>query len=131
MRKENLRAIQPPKFIPRTTDSKHGKRVCQNLLPDQPKPSQPNSVWVSDITYMPLKGGKWAYLCTWMERAGAPVVFQASRRLAISRQSGRKSCQGTFGKGTFKAESQRGHDRALGPWWSIFVAKNEESDQNF
>lgn len=74
MRKENLRAIQPPKFIPRTTDSKHGKRVCQNLLPDQPKPSQPNAVWVSDITYMPLKGGKWAYLCTWMDLYSRQIV---------------------------------------------------------
>jgi len=82
MRREGLKAIQQRKFIPRTTDSKHGKRICDNLLLDQPKPDRPNAVWVSDITYMPLKGGKWAYLCTWMERAGAPVVFQADRWLA-------------------------------------------------
>lgn len=50
MRKEGLRAIQPPKFVPRTTDSKHGKRVSPNLLLDQPKPSKPNCVWVSDIS---------------------------------------------------------------------------------
>jgi putative transposase len=82
MRKEGLRAIQPPKFIPRTTDSKHEKRVCANLLLEQPKPDRPNAAWTSDITYMPLKGGKWAYLCAWIERAGAPVVFQADCRLA-------------------------------------------------
>ena len=55
MRKEGLRAIQPRKFIPRTTDSKHGQRVCDNLLLNQPKPHHPNQVWtvrraVSDIT---------------------------------------------------------------------------------
>jgi putative transposase len=67
MREDGLRAIQPPKFVPRTTDSKHGKRVCQNLLLNQPKPIRPNQVWVSDITYMPLKNGQWSYLCTWMD----------------------------------------------------------------
>jgi putative transposase len=87
MRKEGLRAIQPPRFIPRTTDSKHGKRVCANLLLEQPKPDRPNAAWTSDITYMPLKGGKWAYLCAWIDRAGGPVVFQADCRLATQRQS--------------------------------------------
>ena len=74
MRTEGLRAIQPPKFIPRTTDSKHGKRVCDNLLLNKPKPSGPNQVWVSDITYMPLKGGKWAYLATWMDLYSRQIV---------------------------------------------------------
>lgn len=74
MKAEGLKAIQPPKFIPRTTDSKHGKRVCDNLLMDKPKPSSPNQVWVSDITYMPLKGGKWAYLCTWMDLFSRQIV---------------------------------------------------------
>ena len=67
MREDGLRAIQPPKFVPRTTDSKHGKRVCPHLLLNQPKPTKPNQVWVSDITYMPLKNSEWAYLCTWMD----------------------------------------------------------------
>jgi len=74
MRKEGLRAIQPRKFIPRTTDSKHGQRVCDNLLLNQPKPEAPNRVWVSDITYMPLKEGKWAYLCTWMDLYSRRIV---------------------------------------------------------
>lgn len=74
MRREGLKAIQPRKFIPRTTDSKHGKRICDNLLLDQPKPDRPNAVWVSDITYMPLKGGKWAYLCTWMDLYSRQIV---------------------------------------------------------
>lgn len=85
MRTEGLRAIQPPKFIPKTTDSKHGKRVCENLLLNKPKPDCPNQVWVSDITYMPLKGGKWAYLATWMECTGTPAVFKATSWLGIGR----------------------------------------------
>ena len=59
MREDGLRAIQPPKFVPRTTDSKHGKRVCPNLLLNQPKPIKPNQVWVSDITCVPLKNSEW------------------------------------------------------------------------
>lgn len=74
MRKEGLRAIQPPRYIPRTTDSGHGKRVCDNLLLDQPKPTQPNAAWVSDITYLPLKGGKWGYLCAWMDLFSRQIV---------------------------------------------------------
>lgn len=74
MRKEGLRAIQPRKFVPRTTDSRHGKRVSDNLLLNQPKPDQPNQVWVSDITYMPLKDGKWAYLATWMDLYSRQIV---------------------------------------------------------
>lgn len=74
MRKEGLRAIQPPRFIPRTTDSTHGKRVCDNLLLNQPKPDHCDAVWVSDITYMPLKTGKWAYLCIWMDLFSRQIV---------------------------------------------------------
>jgi transposase InsO family protein len=74
MKEEGLKAIQPRSFVPRTTNSKHGKRVCENLLLNQPKPTQPNQVWVSDITYMPLKDGKWAYLSAWQDLYTKKIV---------------------------------------------------------
>jgi len=74
MKEEGLKAIQPRTFIPRTTDSKHGKRVCENLLLERPKPTAPNQVWVSDITYMPLEGGKWAYLSAWQDLYTREIV---------------------------------------------------------
>jgi len=44
-----------------TTDSKHKLPVAENLLGQQFKISQPNTVWLSDITYVPTGEG-WLYL---------------------------------------------------------------------
>jgi transposase InsO family protein len=38
-----------------------------NLLQGRIFPELVNQVWVGDITYIPLKGGQWAYLATWMD----------------------------------------------------------------
>lgn len=45
MAQEGIKAIQPRKFTPKTTDSKYGKKVCNNLLLDIPKVNKPNQVW--------------------------------------------------------------------------------------
>lgn len=67
MKASGLRPIQPKSFVPRTTDSTHGKGYWPNLLLDQPPPTAPDHVWVSDITYLPLAGGGWCYLASWMD----------------------------------------------------------------
>lgn len=79
MKEEGLKAIQPKSFVPKTTDSKHGKKVADNLLLDQAgertiKPTAPNQVWVSDITYLPLKSGKWVYLVTYLDLFTRKIV---------------------------------------------------------
>ncbi|QNH64235.1 IS3 family transposase [Hymenobacter sediminicola] len=74
MRRRGLRALQPKAFTPRTTDSTHGLRCALNRLLDQPKPTQANRVWVSDITYLPLANGEWAYLCAFQDMASKHVV---------------------------------------------------------
>jgi transposase InsO family protein len=74
MQQQELIAIQPKSFVPRTTDSRHGKRLCQNLLLDEPRPVAPNRIWVSDITYLPLVSGAWAYLGTWMDLYSRVIV---------------------------------------------------------
>ena len=60
LRRHGRRALQPKAFAPRTTDSTHGRRCAPNLLLDQPRPTQANRFWVSDITYLPLANGTWA-----------------------------------------------------------------------
>ncbi|OWP61300.1 transposase, partial [Hymenobacter amundsenii] len=74
MRRRGLRALQPKAFTPRTTDSAHGLGCAPNRLLDQPKPTQANRVWVSDITYLPLANGEWAYLCAFQDMASKRVV---------------------------------------------------------
>lgn len=74
MRARGLRALQPRAFTPRTTDSTHGLRCAPNRLLDQPAPTQPNQVWVSDITDLPLASGAWAYLCAFQDRFTRQLV---------------------------------------------------------
>jgi len=59
-RKLGLRCKQKRKFKA-TTDSKHTLPVAENLLGHQFKVYEPNTVWVSDITYVPTDEG-WLYL---------------------------------------------------------------------
>ena len=66
--------IQPRSFVPRTTDSRHALGYSPNLLLDKPRPTGPNQVWVSDITYIPLATGKWLYLAVWVDLWSRRVV---------------------------------------------------------
>jgi putative transposase len=59
-KKLGIRCKQKKKFKA-TTDSKHAFPVAENLLDQQFEVSMPNSVWVSDITYIPTDEG-WLYL---------------------------------------------------------------------
>jgi putative transposase len=60
MRDNNIRAKAPRRFV-RTTDSRHGLPVADNLLGRQFDPEGPNEVWSADITYIPTADG-WLYL---------------------------------------------------------------------
>src|SRR3989304_10213376 len=55
-----IRCKQKRKFKV-TTHSRHELPVAENLLEQQFKVSQPNKVWLSDITYVPTDEG-WLYL---------------------------------------------------------------------
>lgn len=75
MREQGLQAIQPRRFVPRTTDSRHGQRMSPNLLLERAiKVDRPRQVIVGDITYLPLQNGEWAYLATWMDLFSRKIV---------------------------------------------------------
>ena len=59
-----------------TTDSKHKLPVAENLLRQQFTVSQPNTVWLSDITYVPTDEG-WLYLAGHKDLCTAEIVGYA------------------------------------------------------
>src|SRR5262245_18313065 len=75
MRELELHAIQPRRFVPRTTDSRHGQQMSPNLLLERElKIERPRQVIVGDITYLPLQDGGWAYLATWLDLYSRKIV---------------------------------------------------------
>ena len=68
MRENQLRAIQPKSFVPRTTESKHTLGYSENLLLRRKlPPARVRTVIISDITYLPMQTGGFSYLVTWMD----------------------------------------------------------------
>ena len=75
MTRFGLRAIQPRRFCPQTTDSRHTAEPSPNLLLDEKNvPQKPREVIVGDITYLPLRSGKWGYLASWQDKVSKRVV---------------------------------------------------------
>jgi putative transposase len=75
MKEEGLRAIQPKRFVPKTTNSSHGLGYAENLLLGlKLPPENPNEVVVGDITYLPLQDGSFAYLATWADLYSRLVI---------------------------------------------------------
>ena len=96
-----LQAIQPKSFRPRTTQSRHPLGYSPNLLLEAPPPCGINQVWLGDITFVPLVGGRCAYLALLMdlyarrivgwelaEHMAEALVLAALRQALAARQPG-------------------------------------------
>lgn len=83
MAAEGLRAIQPKRFKPRTTESGHGLGASPNLL----KLAgggwfTKGEVLVGDITYLPVRGGKYCYFACFQDKFTRRIVgWQVSERM--------------------------------------------------
>jgi transposase InsO family protein len=73
MRQQRWTARQKRRFRPRTTDSRHALPIAANRLAQTARPSAPNQVWQSDITYVPTAEG-WMYLAVTLDRFSRRVV---------------------------------------------------------
>ena len=73
MREQGLRPKQKRRFVPRTTDSRHGRPVAPQKLLARAAPDAPGQVWVSDITYI-ATGEGWLYLAAEMDLFSRRIV---------------------------------------------------------
>jgi putative transposase len=77
---------------PRTTDSRHGHAPAPNLMATSARPTGPNQVWVTDITYIQTGEG-WLYLAAildvWSRKivgwAGGPTLHVSLVLTALQR----------------------------------------------
>ena len=74
MKTQGLRAIQPKSFTPKTTESRHRLGYSPNLLLENFVLSGLNQLWVADITYIPLRGRRFAYLSMLMDRHSRRLI---------------------------------------------------------
>lgn len=74
-KKLGIRCKQAKKYTV-TTDSRHSFPVADNLLDQQFEAATPNSVWVSDITYIPTDEG-WLYLAGHKDLFNGEIVGYA------------------------------------------------------
>ena len=74
LHRHGLQALSTRPQRPRTTVADPAAIVAENRLLGQPAPTAPDRVWVGDITYLPLVGGRWCYLATWRDACSRRVV---------------------------------------------------------
>ena len=67
-----LVAKQPVRFV-RTTDSDHDSPIAPNVLQRKFVAAQPNTIWVSDITYI-RAASRWMFLCVIIDTFANVVV---------------------------------------------------------
>jgi len=73
MRAQGIRGKKKHRRRPQTTDSGHGRPVAENLLATRPKPTRPNQIWVTDITYV-RTGEGWLYLAAILDLWSRRIV---------------------------------------------------------
>jgi putative transposase len=86
-----------------TTNSRHAFPVAENLLDQQFEVSEPNKVWLSDITYIPTDEG-WLYL------AGHKDIFNAE---IVGYAMGERLTRNLVSESLFRAIGSKRPDKGL------------------
>lgn len=74
LKMQGLKALQPKSFKPRGTESRHRLGFNPNLLLELNDVERVNQLWVGDITYIPVEGGKFSYLATLLDRYSRRII---------------------------------------------------------
>ena len=77
MRQAGLRGLSPKRQVPQTTQSDHDQPIAPNRLATASPPTQPNQIWVSDLTYVPTHEG-WLYAGVVMDLWSRKIVGWAT-----------------------------------------------------
>jgi transposase InsO family protein len=119
MRRQSLHAIAPKRFRPQTTDSRHTVQASPNLLLDAENAVQkPGEVIIGDITYLPMRSGKWSYLASWQDKFTRRIVGWAVAD-SMTEELVTKAFAGAVGSGSIKAQTIIHTDRG-----SQYVSNN-------
>lgn len=73
MKELGLRSCVCSKFKVQTTDSDHDLPIAPNVLDQKFATAKPNEVWVTDITYIPCRGGR-LYLASVLDLCTREIV---------------------------------------------------------
>lgn len=74
LKMQGLKALQPKSFKPRGSESRHRLGFNPNLLLELNDVERVNQLWVGDITYIPVEGGKFSYLATLLDRYSRRII---------------------------------------------------------
>jgi transposase InsO family protein len=83
-KESGIRPARGRRRMPVTTDSRHSHRIAPNLLDRDGAATEPDTVWLADISYVPTEEG-WLYLAAVKDMATMEIVGWAmSDRLKAS-----------------------------------------------
>jgi transposase InsO family protein len=122
LEKQGLKAIQPKSYRPRTTNSRHHLGYGPNLLLGRDAPTRIDEVWVGDITYIALRGGKFGYLSVLMDLYSRRIVgweYQESMTANLVLASLRKAIRHRQPAAHLIHHSDRGGQYASGEYRKV------------
>jgi putative transposase len=73
MKQRKIQAKTRKRYVPKTTDSRHGYPLAPNLLQRNFSAHRPNTKWVADLTYIPTEEG-WLYLAALLDLCSRRIV---------------------------------------------------------
>jgi len=125
MKENRIKPVQKRRFRPRTTDSRHGLPIAENHLAKAAKASQPNQIWQSDITYIPISKS-FVYLSVTLDAFSRKVVgwqLKDSMESSLVTETIDKACRQRRPAGNLLHHSDRGVQYASHAFRSLLQAR--------